>query len=114
MNEIREKEKKLSRDKINTSSKFGNEMCDFFPALAKFLKCYYQMRKVKNMFLVKVVEYVQKNYGQIKSQEEILVGIKTLAECGSAWISLIPNHDGLILRMDTAVELEHVIFALNR
>lgn len=109
LNEIREKEKWLLNKSNDQKIVFFDESVDFFSDLVRIIKFYYQMRKVKNMFLVKVIDYIQKNYKKVKAKEEIMQAIKQISENVPNWMSIITNESGLILRVDTSLEIDEIL-----
>jgi hypothetical protein len=83
--------------------------------VANTLKMYYGSRKVKNMFLVKVVDYVYKaNRMNLLGKDQIRRIIEEIASGACEWLKIVENPSGLILRMDKGVKYSDVLSWLKK
>jgi hypothetical protein len=78
-----------------------SELVDF----ASMIKLFYAIRKVKNMFFVKVVEHLERNYSKLKSNLEVAQAIRHLVQTVPEWLGLIDNPSGLILRINSDLDM---------
>lgn len=82
--------------------------------VAEVLRLSYQERKVSNMFLVQIVDRVQRNPNSpFKSKEEIKEAIMILVQRFPSWLSLHSNPAGDIIRLDRAHPFQNVVKFLN-
>lgn len=102
---IKEREDQTKKDLAASSNehfKFvRSELVDF----ASMIKLFYALRKVKNMFFVKVIEHVERNYSKLKSSLEVAQAIKYLVQTVPDWLSLVENPSGLILRLNADLDM---------
>ena len=108
MERLKEKEQNLEKEnKLLKETTRKTEKTELIE-LAESIKFYYEFRKVNNMFLIKVIEYLSNNFKKIKSTFEIGRMIDQLCKLVPTWIYLVENKAGKILRVNNTPSLQRV------
>ncbi|KAL4499203.1 hypothetical protein ABPG72_006789 [Tetrahymena utriculariae] len=114
---IKAKEEKINEEKLRQSLSKGNEMQRRIPEIKKVVEIiivYYIQRKVSNMFYASVVDYLTQSSNIIISKSAAIEIIDYLISNCPFWITLIPNKQGSIIRIDKSVALSKILAEVEK
>ncbi|KAL4454704.1 hypothetical protein ABPG74_021909 [Tetrahymena malaccensis] len=114
---IKAKEEKINEEKLRQSLSKENEMKRRIPEIKKVVEImivYFIQRKVSNMFYASVVDYLTQSNNIIISKSSAIEIIDYLIQYCPFWITLIPNKQGSIIRIDKSVSLSKILTEVEK
>ncbi|EAR97866.1 DNA replication factor Cdt1 (macronuclear) [Tetrahymena thermophila SB210] len=114
---IKAKEEKINEEKLRQSLSKGTEMQRRIPEIKKVVEIimvYYIQRKVSNMFYASIVDYLTQSSNIIISKSSAIEMIDYLIQNCPFWITLIPNKQGSIIRIDKSVALSKILAEIEK
>ena len=113
-NYIKEKEKLLPKIKMLKIENYYIERKKTIEELVNTIKWYFFTRKVKNVFLVSLLEYFFKTRFKKLDQNEIINLLVFLINLKIKWICLIENPIGKLLRLCNDFDVEIIFDCINK
>lgn len=108
LNQVKKKEEELEINKAKAVENQKNLILAEISNFAIFLLIYYKTRNVNNMFLVKVIEFAQKNYPKIRTNEEYIEILECISIKIPEWMKIVDNAAGKIVKLCAGFKQEDV------
>ena len=113
LKQVKKKEEELEINKVKAVENQKNLILAEIYNFAIFLMIYYKTRNVKNMFLVKVIEFAQKNYPKIRTNEEYIEILECISIKVPEWLKIIGNPAGKIVKLSVGFNQEDIQLKLD-
>ena len=110
----REKEIRINTNRISMIKRRGALDLKGFVKLIRFVKMYYFMRRVNNMYFVKVIEHVNAKFLPPLSIQEAKNALRSVVKGLPKWMIFVDLPSGVILRVLKKISLKDLEIGFKR